>query len=190
VSVAVLSASLAWGSARIMLISSCIDHCQEATRLFSLLYDVELLTYIRRSPARARSPPHSATRSRASRRRMRPRLRVRSAEKGRRVALSGQEPRLGQHRKALLPTDTPAQVFPSPPGYQRIIVGCGFCPTPRSAVVHSVVSCVQPAPPDRALVRLCTYVRALPSAVKGSDTPPHCGFSTHRVCSYDLRFFV
>jgi hypothetical protein len=31
VSVAVLSASLAWGSARI---SSCIDHCQEATRLF------------------------------------------------------------------------------------------------------------------------------------------------------------
>jgi hypothetical protein len=56
---------------------------------------------------------------------------------------------------------------------------CPFGRLLRSASCHQI-----------DLARLCTYVSALPSAVKGSDTPPHCGFSTHRVCSYDLRFFV
>jgi hypothetical protein len=39
------------------------------------------------------------------------------------------------------------------------------------------------------LARLCTYVRALPSAVKGLYTPPHCSFSPHEVCSIDLCRF-
>jgi hypothetical protein len=81
-----------------------------------------------------------------------------------------------------------------PPVSWRIFVGCGLFPNTRSVAVLSVVSCVQlgattPYRPAWRAFAPSTYVHALPSAVKGSCTPPHCSFSPHEVCPFDLCRF-